>query len=176
VALSRIVTTEIIQLMPRRAASVTVSRTNGNDYDLKVALTGTFLQPDEAAVDACIRPNRTRCYARLEERTNGWWGPTARFATLGTPGAIPAERAGPGDWIPVSDPKPLTGGSGSRSRDTFTIAMKIQPRPGRQYSVFLEEWEPTVDWKGGDTLSDTTGCACGEGRLVYADRLLVRFD
>jgi hypothetical protein len=176
VELSRIVVTEIIQLMPKRAASVTVARADAGRFDLKVALSGAFLRDDK--IDGnCVRANKTACYARIEERDPGWWGPTAGQATNGTTAATVEERSGAGDWIPISDPQLLsTRTAGSPTHDTLTTSIRLKPGGSRQYSVFIEEWEPTVDWTGGDSLSETAGCACGGGRLVYADRLLLRFD
>ena len=179
VELSRIITTEIVQLMPRRAASLTTTPRSDGSVKLAVTLTGAFLHPDEdpQSADACVRPNRTVCYVRIEQRGEGWWGPTVGHAAQGTSGDTPAELRGPGDWVPISTSAPLQRrGFGSRSREVLTTTLTFSPRGGHQYSVFLEEWEPSVDWTDGESLKDPLGCVCGEGRLVYADRLLVSLD
>jgi hypothetical protein len=166
--LSTIVATEFIQLLPTRSATVTATRTAGDLVTVQVSVSGTFLQEEKDPDPGQKRSNTTTFRARVERRSSRWGsGPddTTQNAEVGATTDVP-----PGDWLPMtqSDRRDIEVFlSGRDGADTVSASVSFSRDGSSQYSLFVEEWEPTL----ASTSSDQKRL----GRLVYADRLMLSF-
>ena len=157
--LSTIVCTEFVQLMPERAASVTLRRKeSAAKLSLSIAISGTAL-PDALGEKADVGLARSTFRTTLEERP------------IDAQDTIDGSDDIDGAWIPVgagSEDRPL--GWDARER-LWQTDLDFQPHVGRRYSVRIEEYE----YLAGERVPDRGAQAADPpvGRLVYFDRIAV---
>jgi hypothetical protein len=141
-------------------------RTAGDLVTVQVSVSGTFLQEEKDPDPGQKRSNTTTFRARVERRSSRWGsGPddTTQNAEVGETTDVP-----PGDWLPMtqSDRRDIEVFlSGRDGGDTVSASVSFTRDGSSQYSLFVEEWEPTL----ASTSSDQKRL----GRLVYADRLML---
>jgi hypothetical protein len=152
--LSQIAATEFTQLLPTRSASVTVLHEAGGRVTVTLTVAGTRLKPDDAH-KSDSRANETWFVVTLEERETRLF--TSNDQTQNAfVGNAPDSRTG--DWLPAPE---MDGVRMEGAADVQQARIPFHPESGRQYSLFIEEREPTL-----------TAPESKVGRLVYSDRLI----
>ncbi|CAJ5657493.1 Uncharacterised protein [Burkholderia pseudomallei] len=143
--LSTIVSTEFVQLLPERTASLSVTRTNGGNIEsIQIALSGTTLANSSPA--SC----RSRFVATVEQRRLSFVAPDVRDEINGA-------------WLPANVAPESMELSYQPVERIWSGKLPLRTRVAHEYSIRIEEYEmlpvDTVD---------------GSGRLVYFDRLMIR--